>query len=291
MSLSRNFLAAAIAATVIGAGCAQKTDTTRKTDAVSAPTGPNVVNVKATDFAFDAPAAIPAGLTTFKLTNAGPSLHHLIIARLDSGKTVGDVQKYFSSSGPPPAWLVPVGGPNAPDPATESNATLDLKAGEYVMFCVVDVPGGVPHAAKGMIKQLTVTPSTAAPAAAPAADVKVTLADYSFTLSKPLTAGSHTIEVTTSAMQPHELELVRLAPGKKTADFMKWIGDAMAGKAPSGPPPGNAIGGVAPSAPGLTQYFTVDLTPGNYFMICFLPDPKDQKPHFAHGMLQEFTVQ
>jgi hypothetical protein len=32
------------------------------------------------------------------------------------------------------------------------------------------------------------------------------------------------------------------------------------------------------------------MTPGNYVMLCFLPDAKDGKPHLDHGMVKEFTV-
>src|ERR1041385_3566364 len=53
---------------------------------------PNVVTFHAKDFGYDGPAEIPAGLTTFKLVNDGPSLHHMNLVRLDSGKTIADFQ-------------------------------------------------------------------------------------------------------------------------------------------------------------------------------------------------------
>jgi uncharacterized cupredoxin-like copper-binding protein len=42
--------------------------------------------------------------------------------------------------------------------------------------------------------------------------------------------------------------------------------------------------------PGGSASFTVDLTPGNYAFICFLPDAKDGKPHALHGMTKQFTI-
>jgi hypothetical protein len=148
---------------------------------------------------------------------------------------------------------------------------------------MVDVPGGVPHFAKGMIKALTVTASTAT-AALPVATDSITLADYAFKLSRPLSAGSHTFRVVSEANQPHEVELLKLAPGKKAADVLAWI------KNPNGPPPGEGIGGTAPAAKGIPVYFTADITPGDYVLLCFLPGP-DGKPHFAHGMQLMQTVQ
>jgi uncharacterized cupredoxin-like copper-binding protein len=252
------------------------------------PPAPNVVSVHATDFAFHAPASIPAGMTTFKLQNGGQTYHHVIVARLDSGKTLADAQAAFAKPGPPPAWLAEIGGPNAPDPNGESNATLELQAGEYVIYCAVDVPGGVPHVAKGMISALTVTPATGAAAAAPTADIDLELSDYSFALSKPVTAGSHTFKVTTRAGgQPHEVELMRLADGKTPDDFMKWVGGKM-----DTPPPVIGLGGALALVPGgQPVYFTADFTPGNYMIVCFVPDSKDGKPHLAHGMMQSFTIE
>jgi len=40
----------------------------------------------------------------------------------------------------------------------------------------------------------------------------------------------------------------------------------------------------------MTEYFTADFTPGNYILMCFLPDAKDGKPHLAHGMTKQITV-
>jgi hypothetical protein len=34
----------------------------------------------------------------------------------------------------------------------------------------------------------------------------------------------------------------------------------------------------------------MEFTPGEYGMLCFIPDAKDGKPHIAHGMMKQFTV-
>jgi uncharacterized cupredoxin-like copper-binding protein len=244
---------------------------------------PAVVTIHARDYAFEGPDTLSAGMTTFHLVNDGPGLHHVVVVRLDSAKTVADLGNALKKPGPWPHWAVLVGGPNAVDPKSDANATLPLTAGNYALLCFVDVPGGVPHFAKGMMHPVTVTGSPSA-AAAPTADVVITLADYRFGLAAPLTAGHHTFEVQNHATQPHELELVRLAPGKTVKDMLDWI------EHPNGPPPGNALGGTAPAIPGAPVYFTADVTPGQYALICFVPDAKDGKPHFMHGMVQSLTV-
>jgi hypothetical protein len=57
-----------------------------------------------------------------------------------------------------------------------------------------------------------------------------------------------------------------------------------------GPPPALPVGGVAVIDAGGSGVFTADLAPGNYGMICFVPDAKDGKPHLMHGMMKQITV-
>jgi hypothetical protein len=40
-----------------------------------------------------------------------------------------------------------------------------------------------------------------------------------------------------------------------------------------------------------SRFFTRDFRPGEYVLRCFVPDERDNKPHFMHGMQTEFTVQ
>ena len=43
-------------------------------------------------------------------------------------------------------------------------------------------------------------------------------------------------------------------------------------------------------SPGAVNYSILELEAGNYFAICFIPDPASGAPHFAIGMLMPFTV-
>ena len=243
----------------------------------------NVVTITARDYAFEAPDTIAAGATTIQLVNRGPDFHHVWLVRLDDGKTMSDYVNALKQGGPLPTWAVDVGGPNAPAPNSQTNATVELTPGRYVLTCVIPAKDGMPHIMKGMIRELTVTPSST-PSALPAADVTMSLADYDFRLSKPLTAGRHVIRVRNDAAQPHEVVLVRLAPGKTVQDALHWL------EKPNGPPPISLIGGTTGLAHGLENNITVDLEQGEYGLICFAPDAKDGKPHFVHGMVKQITV-
>jgi hypothetical protein len=288
------FFTALIGAAVLAA-CSTKdasnTDTVAKvvqTGSVASATAmydpaTRTATVHAKDFAFVAPDTIPAGWNNFHLVNDGPALHHLQIVRLDSGKTAADFGAAMQKSPAFPAWATLIGGPNAPNPGAESNGTLNLEAGNYLMICLVDIPDHVAHVAKGMLHPFVVTASQTA-GAEPTSDATVALGDYTFSVTGNLSAGHHVVKVTNSGPQPHEVEIVRFAPGKGMKDLGAWAANFQ------GPPPGAAIGGVAPLAKGTSGIFTIDLTPGNYALLCFIPDMKDGKPHIEHGMFKEFAV-
>ena len=179
--------------------------------------------------------------------------------------------------------MTSVGGPNAPVPGGEASATLDLAPGSYAIVCFIPSSDGVPHVMKGMSRALTVTgPDAGLPL--PKSDVTVTLRDYSFDLSHPFVAGHQVVRIHNAATQDHELFLVRLAPGKTVQDLTTWT------EKMTGPPPAMPLGGVTALGTGHENEISVDLTPGQYGLICFLPDLRDGKPHFVHGMTKAFTI-
>ena len=252
-----------------------------------------VVHTK--DFAFDAPDSVQAGWTTFHLMNDGPAIHHIQFVRLDSGKTVQDLvpamDAMLKGQGPPPAWLTLVGGPNAPNPGSESDAMINLAPGNYALICLVDIPGHVAHFDKGMVRPIKVTAASGTPATEPTADVTVNLSDYKFETTGPVTtAGTHTFKVMNTGPQPHEIEILRFAPGKTMKDVGDFMAAAMGPNPPAGPPPADLIGGISAGLPKQVSYFTANLTPGKYVMLCFINDAKDGKPHLEHGMMREFEV-
>lgn len=245
--------------------------------------GPRDVTITAADFVFAAPDTIPAGATRIHLVDRGPSLHHVQLVRLDGGHTVAELVKALSHPGPPPTWAQFVGGPNTPAPGATSVGTVDLQPGNYAIICVIPAADGVPHFMKGMHRPLTVVASTDQ-TANPTADITMKLVDYAFDLSAPLTAGHHTIRVVNEGTQLHEAVLVRLAPGKNAGDLVNWVFKQV------GPPPGTPLGGSTMLDVGASDFFTVDLAPGEYALFCFVPDAKDGKPHVMHGMIKQFSV-
>jgi uncharacterized cupredoxin-like copper-binding protein len=257
-----------------------------------------VVTVTARDFAFEMPDTLVAGRTELQLVNRGAELHHASLVRLDAGKTAADFFAALKAGGPPPAWAHDAGGPNAPAPGATSAAVVDLTPGAYVFVCFIPSPDGTPHVMKGMTRAFTVVAEPRARLAAAgrgaarppapmvtrAPDVVMTLNDYDFALSAPLTRGRHVVRVRNVAAQPHEVFVARLAPGTSASQALAWL------EKMQGPPPLQPLGGVVGLAKGAENDIPLDLAPGEYAFFCFLPDAKDGKPHVAHGMVKQFTV-
>jgi hypothetical protein len=173
----------------------------------------NVVTVTTVDYAFQAPDTIAAGWTTLRLVNNGKDFHHIWLIKLEGGHTLPELVE-AQKKGPMPKWAVDVGGPNSPMPGAESSATLDLEPGTYVMVCVIPaMTDGQPHFMKGMMKQLTVAArrgvEQAGKTAAPAPDITMTLDDYSFNSSAPITTATKTIRIRNAAAQSHEVVIMR----------------------------------------------------------------------------------
>jgi len=270
------------AALVLAAGCAKK-------EAEPVPqTAPNHVVVTAADFAFQAPDSIPAGLAMFHLVNKGPSIHHLQLVQMDSGKTLADLMTALKNPGPPPAWLHFIGGPNAVAPTGVDTAVAyaTLAAGNYALLCFVPDTLGRPHFMLGMARALTVTAANVTPMMEPHPDVVIHMKDYDYTIMGKLTAGTHTIRVVNDGPQMHELVLAALAPRKKAMDLVNFVVTAHM----KGMPPAKPIGGVATLDPRGQATITVTLAKGNYALVCFLPDAKDGKEHALHGMVKDITV-
>jgi hypothetical protein len=246
---------------------------------------PEILTVTASDYKFDAPDQIPAGLVTIQLMNRGPSLHHVQLLRLGEGKTAADFQAAMQK-GQMPMWAMPAGGPNPSEVGGTSEVRMPLEAGEYVMVCFIPDTAGVPHLARGMVRPLRVTPAAGAAAstADTTADLEMTLVDYDFKLSGPISPGRHVVRVTNTAKQPHEFVFVRLEPNKTPLDFARW------GEHQVGPAPGKPHGGISAIMPGTVAYVPVDLPAGDYALLCFIPDAKDGKAHYTHGMAKRIKI-
>lgn len=128
-------------------------------------------------------------------------------------------------------------------------------------------------------------PADSAAAAAPQ-QVTITATDYGFQLpASPIAAGVTTMTLVNTGKELHQVTLIRLTDGKTVADLMTAL------QAPGAPPAwAVASGGPNAAAPGGQATATLNLEPGPYAIICFIPSP-DGVPHVAKGMVIGMDVQ
>jgi hypothetical protein len=267
----------------------------------AAGTYPEVL-IKATDYAYDMPDTIPSGYVKITLQNNGAVEHQAQFARVNDGKTVDEVMGALKSGQQDQAlsMVTLTGGPNTIAPGQSTSVIDKLDPGDYLVLCFVTTPQGVPHLALGMIKHVTVTESNNQ-APEPQADAEVSLKDFTITVPSNIPAGSHLWKVTNDGPESHEMALLRVAEGVPPQAIISGMEQAAASPAagpataspsasPAGAPPVTAAGGMGALAPGTSGWTYVNLQPGNYIAICFVPDPKTGKPHFELGMVTSFTV-
>jgi plastocyanin len=255
----------------------------------SASAGANELTIEASDFAFQASAQTPAGVTRIVVENVGQEEHQAQVARIAEGKTFADLTAALQQPDPTAALslLTLDGGPTGVAPGATVATVSNLAPGQYAFLCFLESLDGVPHIAKGMIGPLEVT-GTAVDAPLPAGDAELALQDFAYVGVSSVAAGQHTVTVTNKGPQPHEATLVKLNEGTTVEDVVQNFTSA---EPPSGAPPWTPAGGIAGIAAEATAAMEIVVEAGDYAFICFIPDPGTGKPHAALGMVGGLTVQ
>jgi hypothetical protein len=298
----------------VGLGLAPVAAAQEATPVVALPAalGLPTVPITITDTGFQAPAQLPAGRVLLTVTNAAtgnPLGADAALVQLPVGATVADVQAFFgppaatpttgatassaTAAGGAPAWLYQAtwaGGPIVP-PGQTIAAVVELTPGDWLL---INDSLGAPQ----QPLPLTVTGTTASPTTttAPTADVTIQLQEYAFVgLDQPILAGPHLWQITNTGTQPHFLQLL----GAPTGVTMDQVMTLLQLPEDATPPPGFPYGpqdfdfaqpGLAVISPGHTAWLALDLAPGTYLALCFVPDQQSGVPHALLGMAQLFTV-
>lgn len=110
--------------------------------------------------------------------------------------------------------------------------------------------------------------------------------DFSFDAPKSIASGLTTFRLVNDGKELHHVTIIKLDEGKT----MKDLEASMNAGHPEPPAWAQAVGGPNAAVPGATIEATLDLAPGNYVLICFIPSPGEQMPHAAKGMVLPLTV-
>lgn len=248
--------------------------------------------------ALEGPETLEAGYHSFTLQNDGDKDAEVVIVQLneegaeeDFLKEVQAVDKAFMGEGDPAAAFRTVlegrtlwGGPSA-HPGESASVGVNLPAGRYLLLGSLyseEGPEGGPTI--NVVEPLEVTGEGAT---APEADAVVRMADFTFAIPADLEAGEQTWRFANSGKQVHHAVIQKLKAGKTMDDVMAFS-ETFEGEDPT-----EEFAHVSMLSPGSSNYVTLDLTPGSYVALCFIPDYAkggDGAPHVAHGMMRAFTV-
>lgn len=301
-------LGAAIAFGAAPALAAQVADPATVAPARAANAG--VVDMTAIDYALEGPDEIPAGWTTIRFSNEGEEHHMVYMARLPEGKTHADYEVEllvpFTAAwnalrngevdqegalemlfGSLPEWFAElgvVGGPGLMAPGRSSEVTIELEPGDYVIECYIKAEDGSVHYMEGMTRPLTVAGSRV-DASAPAADLEITLSNFSVDVEGELAAGERTIAVHVEENPEegfgHSVHLARLEPDTDIQEVVRWMNwfelDGL-----RSPAPVEFVGGLHPMPAGRTAFFSATVEPGRYLLI--------SEATGALGVIEEITV-
>lgn len=127
--------------------------------------GWNAVEVTAREYEFAGlPGSVPAGVTSFELTNDGDEVHHMVVVRVDDDVDLSVEELLELDEEEAAAYVTfPVEDPLAL-PGASDHSVADLEPGRYVVACFVPVgttdldamPEGPPHFTQGMVGEFTV---------------------------------------------------------------------------------------------------------------------------------------
>jgi plastocyanin len=254
------------------------------------------LRVQVTDAAIEAPAAAPAGLTLLTVENDSSDSTGVFLIAPPPGMTMAEFRAIAEAPPPPgatptseeefPAWFydaVLTGGPTVAA-GGRGQVVIDLQPGDWAVASEGDQEPA----------PLTVTGgATPTAASEPTAALAVELQEYAFSIPAQVASGPQIWKLTDIGQQPHVLYMAK-APGPITMDQVMTILQLPENATP---PPGvpnpedfEDVGGLTIISAGRTAWIAVDLEPGIYVALCFIPDKQTHEPHALLGMVSIFTV-
>jgi hypothetical protein len=244
------------------------------------------VTVIMRDFSVVMPMKLHAGFVDITMRNEGSQTQSAQFARLKPAVTVERVQKTVHKERHAISPLiVPAGGMLAIKAGHSQEAILDLAVGQYVVLNFIPEDRTL-LARKALITFFSVLGVVNTQhVRPPRSDVKVTMRDFSFDTPDTLAAGLLTYQVTNRGKEAHEMVFLRLAARKTWKDVMAFLQTPQAATLP-----GSIVGGMSALGPGQTAWLSMDLVPGTYVILCFLPDPSSGLLHVQLGMICSITV-
>ena len=265
------FVFAASLFVLVLAACTPAPATSAPTPSATATATPAVavakipeITIRASEYAFESPDQVEAGLVLVTYENKGTRVHNLVVGRLKDGKTLADFKGAAANGGPAVVPLVDLfGGSTGAFAGERHQVVLDLIEGPYVIFSFEHVGGDPIDVSRGMFRPLTVVARVSTSVLPdPAAQVSAVVRDnVPFEIPSEIRAGTQTWKVTNEGATFHPLAIWRFLSGRTLADLLEFI------KTYTGTAPADKVGGPEQLSPGKRAWTILDLTPGDYAIL------------------------
>jgi hypothetical protein len=275
-------LAAAAALALAGAGCGSDDDTVDQNGSAGDAARPTRLAIELSGSprnpSFEVPDTVEGGLVEIAFTSSVAGEHSAQLLRAEDGHTGMEALAAGNAWGekgkPLPGWALAAGGAGDVKQGESTTVTQQLEPGMYV---VADLNSGASA-------EFEVT--GAAGGGEPAADGgTITATEYAFE-AEGLSAGRNRVLFDNVGEEPHFVAAVGLAGGATAEDARRFF------ETEKGRPPFDERRSFSTAVVegGVKQAVELDLEPGKYALICFVPDRAGGPPHAVKGMISEATV-
>lgn len=262
------------------------------------------VTVRLTDDAIIAPGDVAAGPTVLIVENEEEEPGHAFVFRVPDEVSDAELASTLSSgtvaeSTPDWFWTADFLG-NADRATTEQPAValVGIEPGRYVV--------GDPFRPVTEFAQFTVPAPALAAANLPEPDLAIELFEMGFSLPDQLEGGPQLWQVRNTGGMLHEMAIFPVPAGATPEQVQEAVSAELATEFGGDPAEARAaidalggewvgwssdltagVGVLSPQAATLAQ---VNLEPGLYGAVCFIPEPNSGIPHLMMGMTKVFEV-
>jgi len=317
-------LAVSVVLAACGSDEADRTGTASATSAAPASTtvpevGPPLpvavqeLEIAGDEYLFDLGTADPelhAGWTRVTFDNVGEEAHQVMFASLKEGvdlAQLAEVAGEDSSGSRAIEFVDMLGGVSYIGPGQSIEALVDLPEGVVMAMCYVPDPEGVAHALSGMSTMLNVGPAAEAGGTGPTtsgpesadpttADERVvgtiTMGEDGYVFPEAMPTGWYRVVNEDGGERAgeglHELSILGLETSLSDGQLTDLLDDLAGNQQPAVSL--EALGGMGALSAGFEGYLWLDLAPGSYLAVDFMPDPGDPRPHLLDGYVTAFDL-
>lgn len=253
---------------------------------VSAAGAQRVLTVVARDTGLEASPTVPAGITTVRLLLKGTARRDLVVHRIPAGTLPEALAR--GAAGRPERWFEQwsFGGPAVPrDSAPDASATMDLRPGRYALVSYEVDAAGRPRGDHYIWRDVTVIATgVLIPARFAVPDATIKIRDARMDVTGSLRPGQRTLQFENGGARPHDVVIVRLAPGKTIDDVRRWDRDH------TDAPPFSYVGGLTPMSAGVTTQTRLVVQRGTYIVFCPTRHAGERERDYRRGVIASLKV-